>query len=246
MRLRRNGGSVLAAELRRYAANMKSLLSRAAAIVCLGVSVAGELSAQPAVVCRDSSFAERGAVRARLRSWGADHPDSITVWRACGLKDTYVAAVWSTQRSSRSEYGPRVLVLRRNSSGYSVAFATVGMMDVTLPDLHLFNVGSRVLVLADLGNEGSWGFATYEITPLNVRELELLDVGVPASFSSDPDESAIEFARVSRRSRSWSVNFDTVIVVHPNQPDKRKLVASRRPFPAFQLTGDKWRLVPGK
>jgi hypothetical protein len=125
----------------------------------------------------------------------------------------------------------------------TVAFMSQGQMDSDLPGVRVYASGPRALVLADLGSEGSWGVGVYEVTPDSVRALGILDVGRPQPDSiGDPDWTAIDLASVRRLNDRWQIEFDSTVVLRPNQrpPDREVL----QDFPvAFEFRGGDWRRV---
>ena len=148
-----------------------------------------------------------------------------------------VAAAWMPARDDSSNYGPRLVVLHRRPR-WTVTQIQNGMLDAALPGLFVFQVGRRVLLLADLGNEGSWGLGTFALRGDTLESLGILDVGVPASFNSDPDETAIDHASITLVAGRWRVSFDTVIVVRPNQSaSERRVMVGQPPFVFEQAAG---------
>jgi len=159
----------------------------------------------------------------------------------CG-QPVAVAAAWVPARDDSSDYGPRLVVLTRRPH-WAVREIQHGMLDTALPDLFAYQVGQRVLLIADIGNEGSWGLGTFELRGDTLVALGFLDVGLPAPFNSEPDETAIHHASISLAGAQWRVSFDTVIVVQPNQPaSKRRLLLGKPPF-VFEQQAGTWHLL---
>jgi hypothetical protein len=163
------------------------------------------------------------------------------MWLSCSRPSLVIASGWIPAWDDSVDYGPRLLVFRQlEPHRYNLAFVSAGLLESALPYLYLFEAGSRVLILADVGDEGSWGLDSYELVADSLAGLGILDVGIPAAYEDEPDESAIEHVSVLLRQGRWRAYFDTTVVLRPNHAQDRDVLADARLPIAFEQALPFW------
>jgi hypothetical protein len=200
---------------------------------------------RPAVACAAASGQVVAETEAALRASSATVAEVGQVVEVCSTRNMYVATARLPARNASKDYGPRVLLLRRDAAGMHVVAESHGEMDSDLPRLKVYAADGHVLVLAALGDEGgSWGFDTYEASGTQLRTLGILDIGSPGHDDTGNDQALGIVANVERVSGTWQATFNRSIVLRPNQAGRRTIHASVHQPVHFRPHGTSWVRVP--
>ncbi len=125
-----------------------------------------------------------------------------------GVKGYYVVSSYD-EKTTASDYGRRLYLVRKGRGGFDMIDRTPGASDSYILKPVFFLGHGRMLILAEIGTEYSWGLQVYEIRNRRLTFLGFLDATIDSGENvTDPTP----FATVKLVNGRWRVEFSHDLV----------------------------------